>query len=59
MVDLVHNFAARKCKRGASYKRMADTLPEVTREVRQPLSGVPSETQAIGLLDSLDMGFQG
>ena len=59
MVDLFHNFAAWKRKRGAIYKRTADTLLEVTGEVSQPLSGGPSEAQAIGLLDSLDMGFQG
>ena len=59
MVDLVHNFAARKRKQGANYERVADTLTKVTGEVSQPLSIGPSEEQAIVAPDSPDMGFQG
>ena len=29
MSDLIHNFAARKRKRDASFERSTDTIPEV------------------------------
>ena len=59
MVDLVHNFAARKRNQGASYERVANTLTKVIGEVSQPLSSGPSEAQAIVAPDSSDIGFQG
>ena len=40
MADLVHNFGARKRKRGASFKRATDATPEVVGEAnQQPTSG--------------------
>ena len=35
MDDLVHNFGAQKCKRGASFKRAADATLEVIGEASQ------------------------
>ena len=35
MADLVHNFGARKRKRGASFKRVTDATPEMVGEVDQ------------------------
>ena len=35
MANLVHNFGARKRKRGASFKRAADATPEVVGEADQ------------------------
>ena len=32
MDDLVHNFGARKCKRGANFKRATGTTPEMANE---------------------------
>ena len=57
MVDLVHNFDARKRKRGASFKRATDTTPEVVREVDHHPIGKGSDGQAIVVVDSPEMGF--
>ena len=39
MLDLVHNFGARKCKRGASFKRVTDGTPKVVGEANQQPTG--------------------
>ena len=40
MTDLVHNFGARKRKRGAIFKRVTDATPKVVGEADQhPTSG--------------------
>ena len=59
MADLVHNFGARKRKRGASFKRATDTTPEVVGEVDQHPTGKGSNEQAIVVVDSPEMGFHG
>ena len=59
MADLVHNFGARKSKRGASFKRATDATPEVVGEVDQHLIGKGSDRQAMVVVDSLEMGFHG
>ena len=46
MADLVHNFGARKCKRGASFKQTADATPEVTDEASQQPTGDRSNFMA-------------
>ena len=43
MADLVHNFDARKRKRGANFKRATDATPEVVGEVDQHLTGEGSD----------------
>ena len=50
MSDLVHNFAARKLKRDASFKRVVDVIPEVAR-------GKGPDVQEIVILGSLEMGL--
>ena len=47
---MVHNFAARKQKLDASFKRVADAIPEVAR-------GEGSDVQAITISDSPEMGL--
>ena len=59
MADLIHNFGARKRKRGASFNRTTDVTPEAIGEVDQHLTGRGSEEQAIVVMDSLEMGFHG
>ena len=39
MADLVHNFGARKCKRGANFKQATGATPKVAGEATQQLSG--------------------
>ena len=56
MADLVHNFGARKRKRGASFKRTTDATPEVVGEVDQHPT---DDQQAIIVVDSPNMGFHG
>ena len=43
MTDLVHNFGARKRKRGDSFKWAIDATPEVTGEASQQLIGESSD----------------
>ena len=50
MSDLVHNFADRKRKCDASFKRVADAIPEVA-------GGEGSDVQAIVILGSPEMGL--
>ena len=52
MVDLVHNFGARKPKRGASFKRATDTTLEVVGEASQHPTDEGSDVQAIVISDS-------
>ena len=59
MADLVHNFDARKRKRGANFKRATDVTPNVVGEADQHPTGEGSDVQAIVILDSPDMPFQG
>ena len=59
MVDLVHNFGARKRKRGASFKQTTGTIPEVVGETSQQPSGESSNVQVIVVSDSPEMGFHG
>ena len=55
MADLVHNFP----KRGASFKRVTDSTPEVVGEADQHLTSRGSKGQAIVVMDSSEMGFHG
>ena len=50
MSNLVHNFTARKRKRDASFKRVADAIPEVA-------GGEGPDVQAIFILGSPEMGL--
>ena len=59
MADLVHNFGTRKCKRGASFKRVIEATPEVTDEASQQPIGESSNVQMIVVSDSPEMGFHG
>ena len=59
MVDLVHNFGARKRKQGATFKRATDATLKVVGEVDQHPTGEGSDGQAIVVMDSLEMGFHG
>ena len=43
MADLVHNFGARKRKRGANFKRATGATPEVAGEVSQQPSDESSD----------------
>ena len=43
MADHVHNFGARKCKRGARFKRATDAIPEMVSEADQDPTGGGSE----------------
>ena len=59
MADLVHNFGARKRKRGASFKRATDATLEVVGEVDQHPTGEGSNGQVIVVIDSPLIGFHG
>ena len=59
MADLVHNFGARKLKRGANFKRATGVTLEVAGEASQQPSGGSSDVQVIVVLDSPEMGFHG
>ena len=59
MADLVHNFRARKLKRGASFKRATDATLGVISEVDQHPTGEGSHGQAIVVMDSHEIGFHG
>ena len=59
MADLVHNFRARKRKRGASFKRATEVTLEVVGEVDQHPIGDGLDGQAIVIVDSPEMGFHG
>ena len=59
MVDLAHNFGARKCKRSVNFKRAIGATPEVAGEASQQPSDESSDVQEIVFLDSLEMGFHG
>ena len=59
MVDLVHNFEARKRNRGANFKQATGATPEVASEVSQQASGESLGVQATVVSDSPDMGFHG
>ena len=51
MADLVHNFGARKRKRGASFKQATDATPEIVSEADQHSTGRGSEEQTIVIMD--------
>ena len=59
MVDLVHNFGARKSKRGANFKQATGATPEVAGEASEQPFGESSDVQALVVSDSLEMGFHG
>ena len=59
MADLVHNFGARKCKRGSNFKRATGATPKVANEASQQPSGESSNVQAIVVSDSVEVGFHG
>ena len=59
MADLIHNFSARKRKRGSSFNRIVDVTPEAMGEANQHSAGGGSEEQAIVVMDSPEMGFHG
>ena len=59
MADLVHNFGARKRKRGAKFKRATGATPEVVGEVSHHPSDESLDVQAIVVSDSSKMGFHG
>ena len=59
MYDLIHNFGARKCKRGASFERTTNVTLEVMGEANQHSTGGGSEEQSIVVMDSPKMGFHG
>ena len=59
MADLVHKFGARKRKRGASFERATNAIPEVTSEASQQPTDKSFDVQAIVVSDSPEMGFHG
>ena len=59
MVDLVHNFDARKRKRGVRFKRVTEATLEVIGEASQQPIGESSDVQAIVVSDSPKMGSHG
>ena len=59
MADLVHNFGARKHKRGASFKRVIDATLEVVGKATEHPIGEGLDGQAIVIMDSPEMGFHG
>ena len=59
MDDLIHNFEARKHKRGASFKRATDATYEVVSEADQHLTSGGSKGQALVVMDLPEMGFHG
>ena len=59
MADLIHNFSARKRKRGASFNRTTDVTPEAMGEADQHSVDWVSKEQAIIIMDSPEMSFHG
>ena len=59
MADLVHDFGARKRKRGSSFKRATDATPAVVSEDDQHPTSGGSKGQAIIVMDSPEIGFHG
>ena len=59
MVDLVHNFIARKRKRGATFMRAIVATPDVAGEASQQPLDESSDVQAKVVSDSPEMGFHG
>ena len=59
MVDLVHNFGARKCKQCVTFKRATDATLKVVGEADQHPTGEGSNGQAIVVMDLPEMGFHG
>ena len=59
MADFVHNFAARKRKRGAIFKRALVATSDVAGEASRQPSGENSNVQAIVISSSPEMGFHG
>ena len=59
MVDLVHNFGARKHKRSANVKLATGATLKVVDEASQQPFDESSDVQAIVISDSLKMGFHG
>ena len=59
MVDLVHNFGARKRKRGANFKRATSATPEVAGEASQQPPDESLDVQEIIISGSPEMGFHG
>ena len=59
MANLVHNFGARKRKRGANFKQATGATPEVAGEASQQPSEESSNVQALVVSDSPEMGFHG
>ena len=43
MANIIHNFGARKHKRGANFKRATDATPKVVGEADQHSAGGGSE----------------
>ena len=59
MADLVHNFGARKRKRGANFKWAIGATPKVADKASQQPSGESSDVKMIISSDSPEMGFHG
>ena len=59
MVDLVHNFSARKSKRGATFMRATVATPDMASEASQQPLNKSSDVQAIVISDLPEMGFHG
>ena len=59
MANIVHNFDARKHKRGSSFKRVTDATLEVAGEVSQQPSNNSFDVQAIVVSDLPNIGFHG
>ena len=59
MADLVHNFGARKRKRGTGFKRATDATLEVVGEADEHPTGEGLDGQAIVVMESPEMGFHG
>ena len=59
MANFGHNFAARKRKRGATFKKALVATSDVAGEVSHQPSGENSNVQAIVVSGSPEMGFHG
>ena len=57
MSNLIHNFATRKRKRDASFKRVADAIPGVAEGSGRSLSDEGSEVLIIVISGSLEIGL--
>ena len=57
MYGLLHRYAARKRKRNASSKQMADTTVEPARESSHPATDGDSEVRAVTISGSPEMGL--